>query len=47
MRIGGFLTSHHVTNDDGNLIIGFEYTGGGKVLIGNGSGLLSHIGTSV
>lgn len=40
--------SHHVTNDLGSLTIGSEYTGGGKVSIGNGSGLsIPHIGSSV
>lgn len=39
--------SHHVTNDLANLALGSEYTGGGSVLMGNGTGLpITHIGSS-
>lgn len=38
---------HHVANDYGNLIVGSEYSGGGKIHMGNGAGFsISHIGHS-
>lgn len=38
---------HHVTNDLANLALGSEYTGGGNVVMGNGTGLaITHIGSS-
>lgn len=39
--------SHHVTSELGNLSLGSEYHGHGKVHMGNGEGLsIPHIGTS-
>lgn len=39
--------SHHVTNEFENMSIGSEYSGAGKVHLGNGTGLdIAHIGHS-